>query len=305
MKFNSTTEHYMRFGHKHSFQKNPASYETREIGMLSIEGDEGGDLGGGGGAGDNEPAPFTVSKEDWEATQSQLRESNERYMRLEGEHRKVTERFKPFLEGDQGGDDKTPRAPDRNDTSRYPRTPEGAQKFLDDYTDYRYALNHQRTTATASASAREQQEAAQESESTNKLVTEHMKRVSEFAKAVPDFDKVTNSVLITFEKHAPLAKAILRLKNSAAVEYHLAKNPTEAMQLIRTASVDMDEAKEVLFGLNHKYSEEARKTAARKQAERAGGYAPTHSVEGEHAAGGDDAADEDFIKGRFGLGSKK
>ncbi len=298
---------------KNSFPKNPASFETQEseIGMLSIEGDET-DLGGGGG-GDNgaggDPKPFSVSESDWQAAQTelqQLRQDRERLGGVEQEFGQFKERFKPFLDGDnKGGNGSEPKAPDRRDTSKYPNTPEGAAKYLEDFTDYRWALNQQKHGATASAAAREQQEAARETEQTNRLATEHFKRQTEVRKTVADFDKVTAGGLINFQQHPALTKSILRLKNSAMVEYHLAKNPQEAMELIRTASNDLDDAKEVLFNLNYKYSEEARKTAARKQAERAGGYAPTETLSGEHAAGGDDAADEDFVRGRFGMGAKK
>ncbi len=89
------------------------------------------------------------------------------------------------------------------------------------------------------------------------------------------------------------------------VEYHLAKNPQEAMQLIRTAAVDIDDAKEILFGLNHRYSEDAKKSAARRQAERGGSFGPTGSVENEMQASGDDASDEEFVRIAMGLKAKK
>lgn len=301
---------------KNSFPKNPASFETQEsdIGMLSIEGDEGGEGGegggGSGGEGGGSSGAFSVSESDWQSTQQelqQLRADRDRLGGVEREFGQFRESLKTLGGGQGGGGSQGSelRAPDRNDRSKYPNTSEGAAKFLEDFTDYRLAIHHQKTSATQQASQREQQEAAADTQRTNTLVTEHMKRVSEVSKQVPDFDRVTANGLISFEKHPALTKSILRLKNSAMVEYHLAKNPQEAMQLIRTASVDMDDAKEVLFNLNYKYSEEARKTAARRQAERAGGYAPTETVNGEHAAGGDDAADDDFVRGRFGLGSKK
>ncbi len=295
----------MRFGYG---TYNPLNLMGRARLCLDNDGGEGGESGAGGSGEGEGGQPFSVTPEAWQETQNelaQLRADRERLGGVEKEFGTFKERFKPFLEGGQGGHGSEDREPDQNDTTKYPRTQAGAQQYIRDLAAFQARQIFKQHTTQAQASEREQSEARQETERTNKLVGEHMKRVAEVSKVVPDFDKVTATGLINIAQHAPLAKAILRLKNSAMVEYHLAKNPQEAMQLIRTAAVDMDEAREVLFNLNYKYSEEAKKSAARKQAERAGGYTPTATVEGEHEAGGDDAADEDWIKNRFGLGSKK
>ncbi len=271
------------------------------IGMLGIEGDGTDDNAGGGG----NPAPFSVSKEDWDATQAELQQSRadrEEFTRLKGEHSQMREKFKPFLEG--GSNEQTEREPDANDQSKYPRTQAGAAAYLKDFTDFRFKQLHGAQSKTAEAAAREQREAAQDNDRTNNLVVEHTKRVAEVAKSVPDFDQVVAKGIINIQQHKPLAMAILKLKNSAMVEYHLAKNPQEALQLIRTAASDLDDAKEVLFGLNHRFSEDAKKSAARRQAERAGSYSPTENTGGEMQASGEDAADEEFVRRSFGLKPK-
>ncbi len=264
-----------------------------------------GEGGGGGSGGDNQEGqekPFSVSKEDWESTQNELntlRGERERFSNVEREFGSMKERFKPFLEGSNEQADARP------DRSKYGTGADAAEKFVEDLAAWKFRNLQKEVDSTRNASQREQQEAQRETEAINTLVTAHSKRVADVSKSVPDFDKVVSNGIINFQQHAPLAKAILKLKNSAMVEYNLAKNPQAAMQLIRTAAVDLDEAKEVLFGLNHQYSEDAKKSAARRQAERGGNFGPTEEVNGEMQASGDDASDEDFVRKSLGLKAKK
>ncbi len=227
-------------------------YET--FGILGIEGDE--DLGGGGDLGGNEPAPFSVSQEDWQRTQSELNELRgykDKFSTLESKHNEFQEWFKPFLENQ-----------DKNKNSDAEPNPEDAKyggdraKYARDLVRWEARQEYKAQQEQQSASTKEREEHQAEEKSKQEVYTKLTEADTKGRQKFQDYDQVVSSSVVNLGQVKDLAKNLAKMENPESIAYHFGKNPQEAYAFMNQSHTNPDAALRTLIILDHRFSEAAK-----------------------------------------------
>jgi len=191
------------------------------------------DLNLGGG----DPQPFSVSREDWDKTQTelnQLREYPTKFSELEKSHNEMRERFKPFLEG--GGNKDENKRPNRAEyIQKYGNTPETIEKFIEDLSGWKANELKRSWDETGNKSRQEQEEAARQTQETNRILSYHIQDVEKVKATRPDFkEKVENSAVMRLPDNIKID--IMDSENTGLLTLYLAENPDQLSRLYNAYS---------------------------------------------------------------------
>ncbi len=224
-------------------------------------------------------APFSVGKEDWDRTQSELNELRgykEKFGELESKHNEFQERFKPFLENQSDKNKNTDPEPRQND----PKYGGDASKYARDLVRWEARQEFNSQTALRESSQREQQEAATAKESEKQVFSKLTEADKRGAEKFKDYHAIISGSVLNIGQVPGLPQTLAKMENPEDIAYHYGTNPQEAYAFLNQVQSNPDAAMRTLILLDHRFSEAGKQAQAPARE-----YKPTQKPGGKPGAG--------------------